>query len=192
MLRDLYHWVLSWAESPHAIWALGAMSFAESSFFPIPPDVLLMALTLAQPSQGLWFAAVTTAASVLGGLFGYLIGLFGGRPLLRRWIGESRMQQIHDTFQRYEAWAILIAGFTPIPYKVFTIAAGVFYVNPRVFVVASLISRGARFFLVAGTIQLFGPWMKAFIERYFDVLSVAFFVLLVGGFLMIRRRRHAG
>ena len=136
--------------------ALFLLAFAESSVFPIPPDVLLMALTLGNPSWGLYFAAIATAGSVLGGMFGYVIGWWGGKPLLLRLMGQDRVSRVHDTFERYEGWAILIAGLTPVPYKVFTIGAGAFYVNFRVFVVASLLSRGARFFLVAGTLQLIG------------------------------------
>lgn len=196
LLRDLYEWMLAWADSPIAVPALFGLAFAESSFFPIPPDVLLIAMTLGRPEQGMWYAAVTTAASTLGGLFGYLIGWLGGRPLLLRWVGPARVQMIHDAFQKYEAWAIAIAGFTPIPYKVFTISAGAFYVNVRTFVVASILSRGARFFLVAGAIQLAGPRIKPFIERYFDALAMAFVALLIGGFWAVRwwhrRKRAAG
>ena len=193
MLRALYDWVLSWSDAPSAGAALFLLAFAESSFFPIPPDVLLIAMTLGQPQQGMVFAGITTVGSVLGGLFGYLIGWLGGRPLLRRWIGQERMDKVHTLFQRYEAWAILLAAFTPIPYKVFTIAAGAFYVSIRTFVLASIVGRGGRFFLVAGTLQLLGPWMKELIERYFDLFSVLFLVLLIGGFVLLHRwqARHS-
>lgn len=187
MLRAWYDWALSWSDAPSAGMALFLLAFAESSFFPIPPDVLLIAMTLGQPQQGMVFAGLTTVGSVLGGLFGYLIGWLGGRPLLRRWIGQERMEKVHTLFQRYEAWAIVLAAFTPIPYKVFTIAAGVFYVSLRTFVLASIVGRGGRFFLVAGTLQLLGPWMKGVIERYFDLFSVLFLVLLIGGFVLVHR-----
>jgi len=186
MFQELYQWMLSWSDSPYAIPALFLLAFAESSFFPIPPDVLLMALTLGQPDFGMYYAAVTTAGSVLGGMFGYAIGWTGGRPLLRRFMGEGRVNLIHQAFARYEGWAILIAGFTPIPYKVFTIGAGSFYVNFRVFVLASAVSRGARFFLVAGAIQLLGPWMKELIEQYFNLFTILFVILLALGFLVVR------
>ena len=186
MLHELYDWMLSWSESPYAVPALFILSFAESSFFPLPPDVLLMALTLGNPSWGMYYAAVTTAGSVLGGIFGYAIGWWGGRPLLLRFMGIERMTMVHQTFERYEGWAILIAGLTPIPYKVFTIGAGAFYVNFRVFVIASLLSRGARFFLVAGTLQLFGPWVKEVIEQYFNLLTILLVALIAIGFWVVK------
>ncbi|MEJ2230081.1 MAG: DedA family protein [Nitrospirales bacterium] len=141
--KQLYDWMLSWADSPYGVPALFCLAFAESSFFPLPPDVLVIALTLGSPSQGWWYATVATMGSVLGGAFGYGIGWFGGRPLLLRFMGQARMDLVHQYFQRYEAWAILIAGFTPIPYKIFTIGAGAFYVDFRTFMVASVISRPA-------------------------------------------------
>lgn len=186
MLFELYQWMLSWSESPYAAAALFVLAFAESSFFPIPPDVLLMSLVLGKPEHGLYFAGITTAGSVLGGAFGYGLGWVGGRPLLVRWIGEQRVRRVHDVFQRYEAWAILAAGFTPIPYKVFTIGAGAFYVDFRTFMAASCLARGARFLLVAGALQVFGPAMKRLIEQYFDIFAVLFFILLIGGFFLVR------
>lgn len=196
-LYELYNWVLSWADSLYATWALFILSFAESSFFPIPPDVLLMALTLGEPRLGIWFAAVTTAGSVLGGMLGYLIGYVGGRPLLMRWAGEQKVMRIHDLFQRHEVWTIAIAGFTPIPYKLVTISAGAFFVNFPKFIVISAISRGARFFMVAGILQIFGPAIKKLIEDYFNLLTVLFFLLFIGGFYVVqaharRRLRHEG
>ncbi|MCA9461170.1 MAG: DedA family protein [Nitrospira sp.] len=184
--KQLYDWMLSWADSPYGGFALFGLAFAESSFFPLPPDVLLIALTLGDPSQAMWFAAIATAGSVLGGMFGYGIGWSGGRPILKKLMGEARMNLIHHYFQRYEAWAILIAGFTPIPYKVFTIGAGAFFVNFRTFCLASLVSRGGRFFLVAGAIQLIGPWVKELIEKYFNIFSIVFMILLVAGFWIVK------
>lgn len=186
IVQWIYEWMLSWAETPYAAWALFALAFAESSFFPIPPDVLLMALTLNRPEWGMFYALVTTVGSTLGGMFGYAIGWFGGRPLLLRLMGANRVAAIHERFQRYEAWAILIAGFTPIPYKVFTIGAGAFYVNFRVFVLASIVSRGGRFFLVASALQMMGPWMKDLLERYFNVFTVVLVALIVLGFFAVR------
>jgi len=141
MVHELYQWMLSWSDSPYAVPALFLLAFAESSFFPLPPDVLLMALTLGNPSWGMYYAAVSMVGSVLGGMFGYLIGWYGGRPILLKFMGQDRVATIHEAFEKYEGWAILIAGFTPIPYKIFTIGAGAFYVNFKVFVLASVISR---------------------------------------------------
>jgi membrane protein YqaA with SNARE-associated domain len=180
--------MLSWSDSPYAVPALFLLAFAESSFFPLPPDVLLMALTLGDPSLGMYYAAVSTAGSVLGGMFGYGIGWMGGRPILQRFVGEERIQFIHDKFEQYEGWAILVAGFTPVPYKIFTIGAGTFFVNFRVFVLASLASRAGRFFLVAGTIQWLGPWMKEILEKYFNLFTVLFFILLGLGFYVVHRQ----
>lgn len=184
--KQLYDWMLSWSDSPYGVPALFCLAFAESSFFPLPPDVLVIALTLGNPSQAWWYATVATLGSVLGGAFGYGIGWFGGRPLLLKFMGQNRMDLVHQYFQRYEAWAILIAGFTPIPYKIFTIGAGAFYVDFRTFMVASIVSRGARFFLVAFAIQFMGPWVKEMIEKYFNLFSIIFVVLLVLGFWLVQ------
>ncbi len=181
-LHGLLQWTESWAYSPYGSWALFLLAFAESSFFPIAADVLLIALVLGDPSRWLWFAAVCSLGSVLGGMAGYGIGIWGGRPVLQRMFGGPSVERVEELYDRYNAWATGIAGFTPIPYKVFTIAGGVFAVNFRVFVIASALSRSARFFLVAGLIRLFGEPIHAFIEDYLGILSIAFVILLIGGF----------
>ncbi len=188
LVKQLYDWMLSWADSPYGVPALFALAFAESSFFPLPPDVLLIALALGNPANAWWYATVATVGSVLGGALGYGIGWYGGRPVLKKIMGQERVDVVHDYFQRYEAWAILIAGFTPIPYKIFTIGAGAFFVNFKTFMMASIVSRGARFFLVAGAIQLFGPWMKEFIEHYFNIVSIVFIVLIGLGFWIVKHQ----
>jgi len=185
-IHALYEWTLSWAGTPHGTAALAAIAFAESSFFPIPPDVLLIALALGRPDLAFWYAAVSTAGSTVGGAAGYAIGYWGGRPVAEWLFGRTRMELVHRLFQKYEAWAVGIAGFTPIPYKVFTIGAGVFYVNFRVFILASVISRGARFFLVAALLFTFGPPIRQFIEQHFEWLTVLLVVGIIGGFVALR------
>ena len=190
MLRKLYDWVLHWAETPYGSWALFLLAFCESSFFPIPPDVLLIALAVAIPKRSLRYAMICSAGSVLGGCLGYLIGwqfMAGiGERIIAFYGLTQKIDYIQSLYMAYDAWAIGIAGFTPIPYKVFTISAGAFHINFMVFVIASLVSRSARFFLVGGLIYIFGPKIKAFIDKYFNVLAVAFTVLLVVGFVVIK------
>lgn len=190
VLRRLYDWVLGWSEHRYGAVALAGIAFAESSFFPIPPDVLLIPLALGRPRRSLAYAAVCTAASVLGGLFGYALG-FGffnsvGRPLLELYGAMDAYHHVGAMYTQNLVLALGAAGFTPIPYKVFTIAAGGFAVPLLPFVAISAVSRGARFFLVAGLLYLWGERVRCFIDRYFNVLSVAFFALLVAGFALIR------
>jgi membrane protein YqaA with SNARE-associated domain len=189
-IRVTYDWVLSWADRPGGVWALMGISFAESSFFPIPPDILLIPLCLAVPRRALWYAALCTAASVVGGMFGFAIGLLFfdsvGGWIIHVYALEGFFADVGRWYADYAAWIVAGAGFTPIPYKVFTIAAGFFRVNFPVFVVASIVGRGGRFFLVAGLLAWFGEPMKDFIDRYFNVLTVALAVLFVGGFLVIK------
>jgi len=190
MLRRLYDWVLYWAETPYGTWALFLLAFCESSFFPIPPDILLIALAVAVPKKSLKYALICSAGSVLGGCFGYLIGwqfmASIGSPIVDFYGLGTKVEYIGALYNKYDAWAVGIAGFTPIPYKVFTIAAGVFKINFSVFVLTSLVSRSARFFIVGGLIYLFGPKIQGFIEKYFNILAVAFTVLLVLGFVVIK------
>jgi len=186
------------------------LAFSESSFFPIPPDILLIALAVAVPKKSLKYALICSAGSVLGGCFGYLIGwhlicsagsvLGGCFGYLIGWqfmasVGNRivdfygltpKVEYIEALYNKYDAWAVGIAGFTPIPYKVFTIAAGAFNINFSVFLIASCLSRSARFFLVGGLIYVFGPSIQSFIDKYFNILAIAFTVLLVAGFLIIK------
>ncbi len=187
LLSGLLHWVESFAQSPSGAWALFAIAFAESSFFPIPPDVLLIALCVARPSEALWFAAICSVGSVLGGMLGYGIGYVGGRPLLHRMFSPKKIARVKALYDKYNAWATGIAGLTPLPYKIFTIAGGTFEVNFRIFALASALARSARFFLVAGLIYWLGEPAKRFIEEYLNVLSIAFVVLLIGSFWLVGR-----
>jgi membrane protein YqaA with SNARE-associated domain len=190
MLRRLYDWVLHWAETPYGTWALFLLAFSESSFFPIPPDVLLIALAVAIPKKSFKYALVCSAGSVLGGCLGYLIGwhfMAGiGEKIIAFYGLTQKIEYIKDLYINYDAWAIGIAGFTPIPYKVFTISAGAFNINFSVFIIASTISRSARFFLVGSFIYIFGPRIQTFIDKYFNILAVAFIVLLVAGVVIIK------
>ncbi|MDF1590891.1 MAG: DedA family protein [Desulfobacterales bacterium] len=190
MLRRLYDWVLHWADTPYGTWALFLLAFCESSFFPIPPDILLIALAVAAPKKSFKYALVCSIGSVLGGCFGYLIGwrfmeTIGNKIILFYDFGD-KFNYIRQLYQSYDAWAVGVAGFTPIPYKVFTISAGAFRINFPVFLFASVVSRSARFFLVGGLIYRFGPKIQAFIEKYFNILAIVFTVLLIAGFVAIK------
>ena len=190
MLKGLYDWVLQWAERPGGAWALFFLAFCESSFFPIPPDVLLIALAVGSPRKSFKFALVCGAGSLLGGCVGYFLGwqFMGavGDKIISFYGLTERVEYIASLYRHYDAWAVSIAGFTPIPYKLFTITAGAFQVNFPVFVLASACSRTLRFFMVGGLIFLFGPRIKAFIDRYFNLLSILFTLLLVAGFVAVK------
>lgn len=190
MLHRLYNWVMHWADTPYGAWALFLLAFCESSFFPLPPDILLIALCVAVPKKSIRYALVCSVGSVIGGCFGYLIGwrfmeTIGNKIIVFYDFGD-KFNYIKQLYQSYDAWAVGVAGFTPIPYKVFTISAGAFRINFPVFVLASLVSRSARFFLVGGLIYKFGPRIQSFIEKYFNILAVAFTVLLIAGFVAIK------
>ncbi len=190
MLRKLYDWVLRWAETPYGSWALFLLAFAESSFFPVPPDVLLIALAISIPAKAFRYALICSVGSVLGGAAGYVIGyqfmdLVGFRIVDFYGFAEQ-YQTVGDLYNRYNAWAVGVAGFTPVPYKVFTISAGAFKIHFIIFLLASAVSRFARFFLVGWLIYKFGPSIKEFIDRYFNILAFVFVVLLIGGFVLIK------
>jgi membrane protein YqaA with SNARE-associated domain len=198
-VRKLYDWVLHWAETPYGPLALFFLSFAEASFFPIPPDVLLIALALGFRERSLRFAMICSAASVVGAVFGYAIGTFawwgeaGAFSSFANWFfvnipgfTEEIFFRIQDLYNEWDFWVIFTAGFTPIPFKVFTVSAGDFDINFFMFIIASIVSRSARFFLVAGLIWKYGEPIRGFIDKYFNLLAVAFTVLLVGGFVAIK------
>jgi len=189
-IRRIYDWVLSWAESPYAVPALFVLAFMESSFFPIPPDVLLIALALSVPTRAFRFAAWCTAGSVLGGLFGYFIGYALWATfepyLINRVFSQATFDVVTGKFNEYGELAIFIAAFTPIPYKVFTVAAGVAKLNLLGFTGASIVGRGARFFLVALLIRKLGPRAKQWIDQNFNIVTIVGTLLLIGGFLVIK------
>lgn len=186
-LYALLHWVEAWAHHPHGAWALFTIAFAESSFFPIPPDVLLIPLCLGDPSKALWFATICSVGSVLGGIAGYAIGYYGGRPVVYKLFPDDKVRAVERYYDKYNAWATFIAGLTPLPYKIFTLSGGACAINFKVFVFASVVSRSLRFFAVATLLYFYGEPIQAFIEEYLDILSIAFVVLLVGGFWLASR-----
>jgi membrane protein YqaA with SNARE-associated domain len=189
-IRRVYDWVLSWAETPYGIPALFVLAFMESSFFPIPPDVLLIALALAVPTRSFRFALICTIGSVLGGLFGYFIGYALWSTfepyLINRVFSQATFDSVTNKYNEYGELAVFIAAFTPIPYKVFTVAAGVAKLNILGFTGASIVGRGARFFLVAAIIRALGPRAKRWIDEYFNMVTVIGTLLLIGGFLVIK------
>lgn len=189
-IRRLYDWVLHWAKTPYGVWALFLMAFAESSFFPIPPDILLIALAISIPAKAFRYAFICSLGSVLGGMFGYLIGWelmdVVGQPLIDMYDAQKYYDTVAGWYDEHQFLAVFAAGFTPIPYKVFTIAGGACKINFGLFVLASALSRSARFFILAALIYKFGPSIKNFIDKYFNLLSIAFLVLIVLGFLVIK------
>jgi membrane protein YqaA with SNARE-associated domain len=192
VIRKLYDWVLSWAETPYGAPALFLLALVESSIFPIPPDVLLIALCISLPTRAWRFALLASIGSVLGGLLGYSIG-WGAWPLVNDFFFHyipgftpAVFEKVQNLFAEYGFWVVFTAGFTPIPYKVITIGSGVFQINLLVFLVASLVSRSLRFFLVAWLLRRYGPGMREFIDRYFNLLSIVFLVLLFGGFMLLK------
>jgi membrane protein YqaA with SNARE-associated domain len=195
LIGGLVDWVVSWAQSPAGATALFVIAFAESSFFPVPPDILLITMAVIRPEMAFKLALICSAGSVIGGMFGYLIGWAGGRPLLHKLFSEAKIETVRRAFEKYEVWAIGVAGFTPIPYKVFTLSAGTFEIPFKPFAIVSALSRSARFFLVAGAIYFWGESVKHLIEKYFNWFSLVFMLLLIGGFVLVKYvvdRQHGG
>jgi len=196
--RRLYNWVIHFADTPYGERALFMLSFAESSFFPIPPDVLLAPLTLGAPKKWFRFALSCSIASVFGGILGYMIGMFLWHqigPWVFAHLGSlgftpKNFESFQQGYQKYDFWIVLTCGFTPLPYKVCTITAGVAKINFLGFIIASVVSRSARFFLVAGLFGWKGEAIRPFIEKYFNWLSLLFVILLVGGFLVLKLLHH--
>jgi len=190
LIRRLYDWVLAWGETQYAPYALFALAFAEASFFPIPPDVLLIALAVSKPSKAFRFAMICTAASILGGTLGYSLGHFGyesvGKPIIDFYHGEEVMLAIKAKYDTYGFWGVLVAAITPIPYKVFTISSGFFNFSFVQFMSASILGRSLRFFALAFVLWKYGAPIKVFIDRYFNLLAIAFVILLILGFVVIK------
>lgn len=190
MIRRLYDWVMGLAGHRHAEPALAGVAFVESSFFPIPPHVMLAPMILADRSKAFRFAAITTIASVLGGLAGYAIGylLFDvvGQPLLRLYGAEEKFANFASQYNEFGAWIVFFFGVTPFPYKVITIASGATQLNLAVFLLASVVSRGLIFFLIAGLLYAFGEPIRAFIERRLGLVTTVVVVVGLGGLLAVR------
>lgn len=190
VLRRLYDLCMTWISGRYGEWALFFIAFIESSFFPIPPDVFLIAMCVAIPGKSFRYAAICSIGSVLGGGLGYGLGYWFmdsvGMTIVE-WYGlTDKYSLVQHYFQQYDVWIVGTAGFTPIPYKLFTITAGFAHSNFFTFMAVSLVARSARFFLVAWLIWKFGPQIKSFIDRYFNILSILFIVLLAGGFVLMR------
>ncbi len=190
MLRRYYDWMVRLSERPQAVWVLGAVSFAESSFFPMPPDVMLLPMSVARPDRALWYAAVCTVTSVIGGLLGYAIGALlydsVGQWLIHAYGYQNGMDAFRTAYQQWGAWIILIKGLTPIPYKIVTITSGFASYNLFWFVVLSAITRGGRFFILAGILNYFGEPLKTYIESHLGLVVGVFVAILVGGFIIAR------
>lgn len=192
VFRRMYDWVVRWADSRYGTAALAAVAFAESSFFPIPPDPLQIALSVGRPRRSLWFATVATLCSVAGGVVGWLIGLWFWHATSEFFFQyvpgftPENFQFVQSKYQQGAFLTILAAAFTPIPYKVFTIASGVFEVTLTTLVVASVLGRGARFFLVGTLLYWFGPRVQKLLERYLELAAIVLFVLLVAAFFAIK------
>jgi len=198
-VRDLYDWVLKWSESKYGTVALVVMAFAEASFFPIPPDILLIALALGARKKAIRYGILCSLGSIVGAMFGFGIGYFlwwsnpGEFSGLAQFFfniipgfTQDLFYRIQEQYNAWNFWVIFTAGFTPIPFKIFTISAGAFDINLSLFLIASTISRSARFLLVAGLIWKFGEPIRNFIDQYFNKLAILFTVLLIGGFFIIR------
>ena len=190
IFRKLYNWTLDKSSKKEAPWFLSIVSFAESSFFPIPPDIILIPMVLAKRTKAFIYASLCTLSSVAGGILGYIIGflLFNsiGIFLINFYHLGDAVNEFKNYYNTYGAWIVIIAGFTPFPFKVITITSGLFQLNFIIFILCSIISRGARFYLVAGLLYLFGEKIKIFIDKYFNFLTILFFVLLIGSIFMIK------
>lgn len=190
-VRRLYDWVLSWAATPYAVPALFILAFAEASFFPVPPDVLLMALALSVPARSYRYALITSAGSVCGGILGYALGWgFWGvlEPYFYHYVpgvSAAGFEQVKSLFEQYDFWTVFAAGFTPIPYKIFTISAGVFQISLPIFIAASLIGRSLRFFLVAAMFYYFGKSARELIEKYFNLFSILVLIAIISVILIV-------
>lgn len=190
IIRRVYDWVLHWAHTPYGVWALFILAFTESSFFPIPPDVLLIALAISIPIRAFRFAFICSLGSVLGGLFGYFIGYqlmdLVGMPIIQFYGIVDKYEMVRKSYEDYNALIVFTAAFTPIPYKLITITAGASKVNILIFLIASIVGRSLRFYMVAWLVHHFGEQIKTFIDKYFNLLTILFTVILILGFVVVK------
>lgn len=195
-IKKLYDWMLSWGDSRWGALALFLFAFAESSFFPIPPDVLLIALCIGATARSFRFAAICLAGSIIGAMAGYGIGYFLWQTpsgeytaiadfFFAHVFSQEAFGRVQALYNQYDFWIVFTAGFTPLPYKLFTITGGLFHIDFTMFVIASIVSRGLRFFLIGGLIWKFGSPIKTFIDKYFNIIAIAFTVLLIGSFVLV-------
>lgn len=194
ILRRMYNWLLEQAKSPHAQGILFIIAFAESSFFPLPPDILLIAMVLAAREKWLRYFGICLIGSVLGGILGYWLG-WGVWEIVHPWFfrhvfSEATFEKVRQLYATYDFWIVFTAAFTPIPYKVFTITAGVTAINVPSFILASIIGRGGRFILVAYLLHRYGERIHHFINKYFNLLTILFTLLLLGGFVALKYLGH--
>jgi len=189
-LRKLYDWTLEKSKHPRAVIFLSVISFAESSFFPIPPDIILIPMIIANKIKAWVYAFVCTISSVLGGVGGYLIGYYFynsiGFLIINYYALDNKFSDLETYYNEYGIWIVLGAGFTPFPFKLITIASGLFGLNIFLFVFISFIARGLRFYLIASLLRIFGDTIVKIIDKYFNILSILFFVLLIGSFIFIK------
>jgi membrane protein YqaA with SNARE-associated domain len=190
MLRRLYDWMMRLAAGPNAVPALGVVSFAECSVFPIPPDAMILPMVLARPDRAWWIAFVATVTSVLGGIAGYAIGYYlietFGRAIIDAYGYEAEFEAFRQDYAEWGLWIILLKGLTPIPYKLVTIASGAAAFDFPVFMLASIATRGARFFAVAALLHFFGPPIREFVERRLTLVTTVFLLAVVGGFFAVK------
>ena len=189
-LRKIYDWTLKKSKHPRATWFLAIISFAESSFFPIPPDIILIPMAIANRLKAWTYALICTLSSVAGGVFGYFIGYFFfnsiGILIVSYYSLDNQFSSFESYYKEFGFWIVLGAGFTPFPFKFITIASGLFNLNIVLFVLVSLLARGLRFFLLAGLIKLFGEYIIKFIDKYFNFLAIIFFILLIGSVFIVK------
>ena len=188
--KKTYDWIMNWASTPYALYALALLSFTESFFFPIPPDILLIAIAFSKPKHSFLYAGICSLSSVAGGIVGYFIGYFLfesiGKLIFDLYGGINGFETVKEYYNSKGAWMVLIGGFTPVPYKLITIASGVFLLDFKIFLICSIISRSARFFLESLLIFYFGEKIRLLLEKYFNLFTIFLFVAVILGFLLFK------